>query len=81
LHDATVWAGLHVWQSIVGHDDTALLFTSLLGHSVQARRVSTSLAPGDVVLVGQYNGPRLPEGATALPEGAKIRWILVEVAQ
>ena len=78
-HAAEAWAGLHIWESIVGHADTALLFTSLLGHDVQANRVSTSLTPGDNVLVGQYNGPRLPEGAQSLPDGAKIRWILVEV--
>ena len=78
-HAAEEWAGIHTWESIVGHADTALLFTSMLGHDVQARRVSTSLVPGDTVLVGQYHGPRLPEGATSLPEGANIRWILVEV--
>jgi hypothetical protein len=29
------------------------------------------------MLVAQYTGPRLPEGATTLPPGAKIRFILV----
>lgn len=31
-------------------------------------------------IVGQYDGPRLPEGAIALPEGASIRWVFVYVA-
>lgn len=29
------------------------------------------------ILVAQYVGPRLPEGATVLPEGASIVWLLV----
>jgi len=67
------------WVSCVGHADTALLFSNLLNTEVQMNRCSTSLQFGDVILVGQYNGPRLPEGATSLPEGAKIRWMMIEV--
>lgn len=26
-----------------------------------------------------YAGPRLPEGSTTLPEGAKIRWLVAEI--
>ena len=63
--------------SAVGHADTASLFTSLLGTEVPANRVSVSLRNYDVLVVGQYNGPRLPEGCTTLPEGATIRWWLV----
>lgn len=29
------------------------------------------------MLVAQYRGPRLPEGCTALPEGAEIEWWLI----
>jgi hypothetical protein len=32
---------------------------------------------GEGVLVAQYRGPRLPEGATELPEGATIEWYVV----
>lgn len=67
------------WESCVGHADTALLLASILGVPIEMRRVTTSLKVGDQMLVAQYNGPRLPEGATSLPEGAKIRWIIVEV--
>lgn len=67
------------WQSCVGHENTARLVSSLLDRDVPMRRVSTSLQPHDQLLVAQYNGPRLPEGATSLPEGAKIRWYLVKV--
>jgi len=67
------------WVSIVGHADTALLFSTMLGIEIPMRRVTTSLRYGDGVIVGQYTGPRLPEGATELPADAKIRWIRVKV--
>lgn len=65
--------------SAVGHADTAAVFSSVLGVPVPANRATVSLAKGDRVLVGQYRGPRLPEGATQLPEGATIQWIVVTV--
>lgn len=63
--------------SAVGHADTAGLFSSLLGVEVPPNRISLLMGRWDVLLVGQYNGPRLPEGSTKLPEGATIRWWLV----
>jgi len=39
-----------------------------------AERRSVTFTPGDVALVAQYRGPRLPEGATELPEGAMIQF-------
>jgi hypothetical protein len=36
-----------------------------------------TLAKGDMVLVGQVTGGRLPEGATTLPAGVTIQWLLV----
>ena len=67
--------------SAVGHADTAALFSSLLGVEVPACRVSVSLDEGTVLLVGQYVGPRLPEGSTTLPEGARVLWLLVELEE
>ena len=64
-------------RSAVGHADTAAIFSTLLGRRVDTARVSVKLTPTDAALVGQYIGPRLPEGATALPEGATIEWWLV----
>ena len=64
----------------VGHADTAAVFSEVLGLSVPMNRVSGSLSSGDEVLVGQYSGPRLVEGATTLPEGASIKWLVVSVA-
>ena len=63
-------------RSVVGHADTAKLFGGLLGKAVAFNRESVS-ACHEQLLIGQYTGPRLPEGVTTLPEGAMIRWILV----
>lgn len=69
------------WRSIVGHADTAALFGRLLNTEVDARRESVSLNIGDILIVGQYQGPRLKEGATSLPEGAAIQWWEVVIAE
>lgn len=44
---------------------------------VPVNRASYTLVPGEKLLVAQYKGPRLPEGATKLPEGATIEFYLV----
>lgn len=80
VEQASAWVREHAPRSCVGHADTAALVSALLGTSVALNRVSTSLRPGDKLLVAQYNGPRLPEGATSLPEGATLRWILATLA-
>jgi hypothetical protein len=66
--------------SAVGHADTAAVFSSTLGVQVPMARVNVSLKSGATALLGQYRGPRLPEGATALPAGATIQWLRVTVA-
>ena len=65
--------------SIVGHQDTANLFSNILGVDVPMNRVSITLNKGDTLIVGQYSGARLPEGTSVLPEGASITWICVYV--
>ena len=81
-------ARLHValgFDSAVGHADTAAVFSEVLGVAVPCNRASVSIPtrayglPAWAALVGQYSGPRLPEGATTLPEGASIRWVYVHV--
>ena len=66
-------------ESVVGHADTAAVFSDVLGFEVPANRATVSLVKGDRLLVGQYRGPRLPEGASQLPEGATIQWLTVVV--
>lgn len=68
-----------VCTSAVGHADTAAVFADVLGVPVPCNRVSVSLDHCATALVGQYSGPRLPEGATNLPEGATIKWMIVGV--
>ena len=63
----------------VGHADTAAVMSEQLGIIIEPNRVTVELRPRDTAIVGQCSGPRLPEGETKLPEGAAIRWILVEV--
>jgi hypothetical protein len=66
-------------RSAVGHADTAAVFADVLGIPVECHRVTVTLNKGDMAVVGQYIGPRLPEGATKLPEGASIKWLGVRV--
>jgi len=67
------------FESAVGHADTAAIFADQLGVPVPANRTTIALEKGERVLVGQYRGPRLPEGVTTLPEGSSIVWTLVEI--
>jgi hypothetical protein len=68
------------WESAVGHADTASVFEAVLRDVVvPCNRVSVTLRNGDSAILGQYSGPRLPEGATELPDGAEIKWLLVRV--
>lgn len=67
------------WTSAVGHADTAAVFADALGMQVPGARITASLQKGDMAIIGQYRGPRLPEGASKLPEGATIQWIKMVV--
>lgn len=67
-------------SSAVGHADTAAVLSAVLGVDVPMNRTTLQMERGVGLLVGQYKGPRLPEGATALPEGASIEWWLVRQA-
>ena len=63
--------------SCIGHADTAAILSGILGMDLPPNRVSVKLTDHDTLLVGQYIGPRLPEGATTLPEGATIEWWVI----
>lgn len=60
------------FTSAIGHADIAAVVSGLLGVDAPMNRVNLTLTTGDVLVVAQYVGPRLPEGATTLPEGSKI---------
>jgi len=66
--------------SAVGHQDTANVLEGMLELPIPANRINVTLQEGDKVVVAQYVGPRLSEGATKLPEGARIEFWLVEVS-
>lgn len=66
-------------HSVVGHADIAAVMADVLGVPVPFNRESVTLSKGDSLLVGQYRGPRLPEGATELPADAQIQWLLVSI--
>jgi hypothetical protein len=80
VEQARALAATGEYLSVVGHADTAALFTEQLGVEVKFNRQTVKVGNGDELLLGQYTGPRLPEGATTLPEGAKITWCLVRVS-
>lgn len=64
-------------ESAIGHTDTAKVVSGILGFEVKPNRVSIKLTESDVLYVAQYTGPRLPEGATTLPEGASLEFFEV----
>lgn len=69
-------------RNAIGHPETDRVVRTLLeqgGANIPpGERTNVVLEPGQALLVAQYKGPRLPEGATELPVGAKIEWWLVE---
>jgi hypothetical protein len=65
--------------SAVGHTSTARVLSNVLGFEVPTNRITVKLKRFDTAIVAQYIGPRLPEGATRLPEGAKVKFFLVQV--
>lgn len=65
---------------VIGHTDTAAIVSGILGINIPPKRENIRLNFGDILFVAQYIGPRLPEGATTLPEGAKIEFRKVVVS-
>lgn len=65
--------------SAIGHADTARVVSGILGFEVACNRMQVSLEPGDILYLAQYKGPRLPEGATTLPEGATLEFLKVQL--
>ena len=65
--------------SAVGHADTANVLTNMLGFPVPMNRAFVTLDEDTELYVAQLVGGRLPEGATALPEGFSFKFYRVTV--
>ena len=66
-------------QSAIGHADIAAVISNDLGVELAPNRINNQLKKGETIYVAQYVGPRLPEGAVSLPEGATIKYYKVDV--
>lgn len=68
------------FTSIIGHEDTASVLSSMLMMEVPFNRASVSLKEGDILYVAQLTGGRLPEGSTTLPSGFNIKFLKVTIS-
>ena len=59
-------------ESCVGHQGSADLYAAKLGIPMAVNRTNVRLAVGDSALIGQYQGPRLPEGRILTAEELEI---------
>lgn len=57
----------------MGHEDVAHMV------GLKMNRISISVHQGAKIFLAQYEGPRLPEGCTTLPKGAKLIPLKIEV--
>lgn len=67
--------------SAIGHNDTAAVVSTMLGVDVPQNRINIALQDEDILLVAQIIGGRRPEGATALPDGVEIQFILIRIEE
>jgi len=67
------------YVSVIGHDSLIPILEGITGHTYPVKRISVKLTDTDTLYVAQYTGPRLPEGATELPEGASLVFLRVRV--
>jgi len=67
--------------SAIGHADTAVVLSDLLGFEVTLNRAFVTLDEETELYVAQLAGGRLPEGATTLPEGFSFKFYRVTIMQ
>jgi hypothetical protein len=79
MGEVRLWIRENEPRSCIGHEPTAAIVSDLLGEPIAMVRETVKLCSGDRILVAQYSGPRLPEGATVLPVDASIQWVLVRI--
>jgi hypothetical protein len=67
-------------ESYIGHADFAHVLTNELGKEIPFNRANAKLERGELALVCQLSGGRLPEGCTTLPENISIKYYLLEIS-
>lgn len=67
------------FTSSIGHLDTATVVSNILGVDVPQNRINIALTSDDVLIVAQFMGGRLPEGATSLPKEMDIKFFAVSI--
>ena len=74
-------AAANLDKNAIGHQDTAAVVENVLtngeGGLPTAERSTVVMDNDTELLVAQYRGPRLEEGAVVLPEGATIEFYTV----
>ena len=68
-----------LWESAIGHENVSEYASDLLGFNIPMNRRNIQLQIGDRGIIFQYSGPRLEEGAKALPEWAKYELIMFSI--
>lgn len=69
------------WTSAIGHESTSTILSHILQLPVPTNRITLLLEPADTLIIAQYFGPRLPEGATELPPNCFFRFYKVTTEQ
>ena len=63
-------------KSVIGHKELADSLAQVW-EGFTFNRETVTLGLLDTLYVIQYSGPRLPEGATSLPEGARLKFLRI----
>lgn len=70
----------HIWTSAILDADMARILSYWLMKNIKPNRIKVKLSSFDTVLVCHYDGPKLPEGATKLPDGTEFRFFMFYLA-
>jgi len=67
-------------ESYIGHKQLSDILSDRWRVEIPMNRDTVTLdSNGERVFIAQYKGPRLPEGTTEIPDGAKIEFFAVEI--
>lgn len=67
------------FESAIGHESTADVLSHKLKLEVKTNRANIKLDGDTELIVAQFVGGRLPEGATTLPDNMQIKFVLVRL--